>query len=65
MKDDSCAERSDDTGSIDLLVLPRVSSEGSGGSEPAGGASLLPNVVGVAAAPPAPDVGSFSSRFAE
>ena len=51
--------------SIDLLVLPRVSAEGSGGSEPAGGAPLLPNMVGVAAAPPASDVGSFSPRLAE
>ena len=65
MKDDPCDGRSDDTGSIDLLVLPRVSSERSCGSEPAGGASLLPNVVGVSAAPPASDVGSFSPRLAE
>ncbi len=55
----------DDTGSIDLFVLPRVSSERCGGSEPAGGASLLSDMVGVAAAPPASYVGSLSPSFAE
>ncbi len=52
-------------GSVDLLVLPRVSSERGRGSKTAGGAPLLPNVVRVAAAPPAPDVGSFSPGLAE
>ena len=52
-------------GSVDLLVLPRVSSECCRGSEPTGGAPLLPDVVGMAAAPPAPDVGSLSPSLAE
>ncbi len=65
MRTDAFAGSSDDPRSIDLLVLPRISSERSGGSEPASCASLLPNVVRVSAAPPASDVGSFSPGLAE
>ena len=52
-------------GSIDLLVLPRISSKRSGSPEPAGRAPLLPDVIGMSAAPPAPDVSSFSPSLAE
>ena len=52
-------------GSVDLLVLPRISSERSGSSEPACRAPLLSNVVRMAATPPAPDVSSFSPGLAE
>ena len=52
-------------GSVYLLVLPGISSERSGSSEPAGGAPFLPNMVRVAATPPASDVGSFSPGLAE
>ena len=52
-------------GSVYLLVLPRISSERSGSSEPAGRAPLLSNVVRVAATPPAPDVSSFSPSLPE
>ncbi len=58
-------EPSDYSGPIDFLVLPRVSSEGRRRSEAAGGTSLLPNMIRVAAAPPAPNVGSLSPSLAE
>jgi hypothetical protein len=57
--------KSDDTGSVDLLVLPRISAERCCRSKSAGRAPLLPNMIGVAAAPPAPDVGSFSPSLAK
>ena len=52
-------------GSVYLLVLPGISSERSGSSEPAGGAPFLPNMVRVAATPPASDVGTLTPGFSE
>jgi len=57
--------RLDDTRSVNLLVLPRVSAQCCCRSKSAGRAPLLPNVIGMAAAPPASDVGSFSPSLAK
>ena len=59
------ASRLDYACSVDLLVLPRISSERSGGSKPTRSASFLTDVVRVAAAPPASDVGSLAPSLAE
>lgn len=55
----------DDSESIDLLILPRVSSERRSCSEPTRRASLLSNMVGVAATPPASDVSPLAAGFSE
>src|SRR5207247_3469197 len=59
------ADNSDNADSIDLLVLPGVSAEGGRCSEPASSTSLLPDMVGVPATPPASDMGTLSSSFPE
>jgi len=59
------ADNSDNADSVDLLVLPGVSAERGRCSEPAGGASLLSNMVGVSATPPASDVGTLTPGFSE
>lgn len=55
----------DDSGPIDLLVLPGISAKLCDGSEPTSSASLLPDMVGVTTTPAAPDMGAFSSSFSE
>ena len=55
----------DDSGSVDLLVLPGVSAKLGDGSESTGRASFLPDMVGVPAAAAASDVCAFSSRLSE
>ena len=56
---------SNDSGPIDLLVLPRISSERGRCSETTGCTSLFPYMVGVAAAPSAADMRAFSACFSE
>ena len=58
-------EESDDSDPVDLLVLPRVSTQLCRGSESTGSAPLLPNVVRVTAAPPASDMGALAPGFSE
>ena len=58
-------EGSDDSDPVNLLVLPGISPELRRGSESTGSASLLPNVVGVTAAPPASDMGALAPGFSE
>jgi hypothetical protein len=55
----------DDSGSVDLLVLPGVSAKLGDGSESTGRASFLPDVVRVPAAAAASDVCAFSSSLSE
>ena len=58
-------DNSDNADSVDLFVLPGVSAERSRCSEPASSTSLLPDMVGVPAAPSASDMGTLSSSFPE
>lgn len=50
---------------IDLLVLPRVSAELGGCSEPARSTSLLSDVVGMPATSPASDMGTSAASLSE
>ena len=67
MSGDSTVERgeSDNSGPIDLLILPRVSAKLRGRTESTSRASLLPDMIGVASTSSATNVGSPSAGLSE